>query len=52
MRQNSAKTIFDLEDRLKQQLLEKYEKTNLAEAIRYALGRVPKARPYLEEGQL
>ncbi|MEQ8730131.1 MAG: transposase [Silicimonas sp.] len=53
LRQAKAKPIFDdLEDWLKDQLPKISGKTKLAEAIRYALGRMPKARPYLEDGQL
>ncbi len=53
LRQAKAKPIFDdLEDRLKSQLPKISGKTKLAEAIRYALGRMPKARAYLEDGQL
>ena len=53
LRQAQAKPLFDdLEGWLKQQLPKISGKTKLAEAIRYALGRMPKARPYLESGQL
>nr|WP_244526622.1 IS66 family transposase [Marinovum algicola] len=53
LRQAKAKPIFDdLEDWLKSQLPKISGKTKLAEAIRYALGRMPKARAYLEDGQL
>ena len=53
LRQAKAKPVFDeLEGWLKQQLPKISGKTKLAEAIRYALGRMPKARPYLENGQL
>ena len=53
LRQARAKPIFDeLESWLKSQLPKISGKTKLAEAIRYALGRMPKARAYLENGQL
>jgi len=53
LRQTRARPIFDeLETWLKQQLPKISGKTSLAEAIRYALGRMPKARTYLENGQL
>jgi hypothetical protein len=53
LRQAKARPVFDdLEDWLRQQLPKISGKTKLAEAIRYALGRMPKARPYLENGQL
>lgn len=53
LRQAKAKPVFDeLEGWLKLQLPKISGKTKLAEAIRYALGRMPKARPYLENGQL
>jgi transposase len=53
LRQAKAKPIFDdLEDWLKSQLPKISGKTKLAEAIRYALGRMPKARACLEDGQL
>ncbi|MDK3075956.1 IS66 family transposase, partial [Sedimentitalea sp. JM2-8] len=53
LRQAQAKPLFDeLTGWLKQQLPKISGKTKLAEAIRYALGRMPKARPYLENGQL
>ncbi|WP_299845746.1 IS66 family transposase [uncultured Jannaschia sp.] len=53
LRQTRAKPIFDdLETWLKSQLPKISGKTKLAEAIRYALGRMPKARAYLENGQL
>lgn len=41
-----------METWLRQQLPKISGKTKLAEAIRYALGRKPKARTYLENGQL
>ena len=45
------KPVFDeLEHWLKLQLPKISGKTKLAEAIRYALGRMPKARPYLDNG--
>ena len=53
LRQTRAKPIFDdLETWLKSQLPKISGKTKLAEAIRYALSRMPKARAYLENGQL
>jgi len=53
LRQAKAKSVFDeLEDWLKRQLPKISGKTKLAEAIRYALGRMPKARSYLENGLL
>jgi transposase len=53
LRQERAKSIFDeLEAWLKRQLPKISGKTKLAEAIRYALNRMPKARAYLENGQL
>jgi hypothetical protein len=53
LRQARARPIFDeLESWLKSQLPKISGKTKLAEAIRYALGRMPKARTYLENGQL
>ena len=53
LRQARARPIFDeLESWLKSQLPKISGKTKLAEAIRYALGRMPKARAYLENGQL
>ena len=52
-RQKHAKDIFDdLEDWLQAQLPKISGKSPLAQAIRYALGRLPKARPYLENGVL
>ncbi len=48
-----AKPIFnDLETWLQNQLPKISGKTSLAEAIRYALSRMPKARGYLENGQI
>lgn len=53
MRQEHAEPIFDeLEQWLAAQLPKISGKTPLASAIRYALGRLPKARAYLSNGQL
>lgn len=53
LRQEYAKPIFDeLEIWLKEQLGIISGKTPLAKAIRYALGRMPKARVYLDNGFL
>jgi transposase len=53
LRQEYAKPIFDdLEAWLMEQLNKISGKTPLAKAIRYALTRLPKARPYLEYGFL
>jgi len=53
LRQSEAKTVFDdLETWLHAQLPKISGKSPLAQAIRYALGRMPKARPYLENGYL
>ncbi|MGB5560424.1 MAG: IS66 family transposase [Paracoccaceae bacterium] len=53
LRQSKAKPIFnDLETWLQNQLPKISGKTSLAEAIRYALGRMPKACGYLENGQI
>ncbi|MBY6163771.1 IS66 family transposase [Mameliella alba] len=53
LRQTKAKPIFDeLGIWLKSQLSKISGKTKLAEAIRYALSRMPKARAYLEDGRL
>lgn len=53
LRQEYAKPIFDdLEVWLKDQLGKISGKTPLAKAIRYALTRMPKARPYLDNGFL
>ena len=53
LRQEHAKPIFDeLETWLSAQLPKVSGKTPLASAIRYALGRLPKARTYLSNGQL
>ena len=52
-RQKHAKDIFDdLEGWLQAQLPKISGKSPLAQAIRHALGRLPKARPYLENGVL
>jgi len=53
LRQEYAKPIFDdLEVWLRAQLNKMSGKTPLAKAIRYALTRLPKARPYLDRGFL
>lgn len=53
LRQAGAGPIFDdLEAWLHIQLPKISAKSPLAKAIRYALGRLPKARPYLENGVL
>ncbi len=53
LRQEKAKPLFDdLEQWLEAQLPKISGKTPLAGAIRYALARLPKARPYLENGSL
>ena len=53
LRQKHAKPIFDdLESWLMEQLAKISKKTPLAKAIKYALARLPKARPYLEYGFL
>jgi transposase len=53
LRQEKAKPIFDdLEAWLALQLPKISGKSTLAGAIRYALGRMPKARAYLENGTL
>jgi len=53
LRQEYAKPIFDdLEAWLREQLNKISGKTPLAKAIRYALTRLPKARPYLDHGFL
>jgi transposase len=53
LRQAKAKPVFDeLELWLQAQLPRISGKTKLAEAIRYALNRIPKARGYLSDGQL
>ena len=45
-------TPFVQQSRLHAQLLKISGKSPLAKAIRYALGRMPKARPYLNNGHL
>ncbi len=53
LRQARATPVFDdLEAWLHAQLPKISGKSPLAQAIRYALGRMPKARPYLENGHL
>jgi len=53
LRQEKAKPVFDdLKAWLQQQLPRISGKTKLAEAIRYALKRMEKARPYLSNGKL
>ena len=53
LRQAKAKPIFDnLEAWLHRQLPKVSGKSPLAKAIRYALDRLPKARPYLDQGVL
>ena len=53
LRLEKAKPVFEgLEAWLQLQLPKISGKSTLAEAIRYALGRMPKARAYLEDGQL
>jgi len=53
LRQARAKPVFDeLELWLQAQLRKISGKTKLAEAIRYALNRMPKARGYLSDGHL
>ncbi|MCV3274145.1 IS66 family transposase [Roseobacter sinensis] len=53
LRQSRSKPIFDdLEAWLHNQLPKISGKSSLAQAIRYALGRMPKARPCLENGHL
>ena len=53
LRQDKAKQVFDdLEAWLSLQLPKISGKSTLAAAIRYALGRMPKARAYLENGKL
>lgn len=53
LRQSRSKPIFDdLEAWLHAQLPKISGKSPLAQAIRYALGRIPKARPYLDNGRL
>ncbi len=53
LRHSKAKPIFDdLEEWLHAQLPKISGKSPLAKAIRYALNRLPKTRPYLENGFL
>lgn len=53
LRQARSKPIFDaFEAWLHAQLPKISGKSPLAQAIRYALGRMPKARPYLDNGHL
>ena len=53
LRQEQARPLFDdLEKWLEAQLPKISGKTPLAKAIRYALNRLPKARPYLDNGRL
>jgi hypothetical protein len=53
LRQAKARPVFhELKAWLKLQLPKTSGKTTLAEAIRQALGRMPKARPHLEDGQM
>ncbi|MCP4082912.1 MAG: IS66 family transposase, partial [Planctomycetaceae bacterium] len=53
IRQEKAKPIFDdLEQWLHAQLTKISGKSPLARAIRYALTRMPKTRPYLDNGFL
>jgi transposase len=53
LRQAKAKPIFDdLEEWLHAQLPKISGKSPLAKAIRYALNRMPKTRPYLDNGFL
>nr|WP_254695702.1 IS66 family transposase [Leisingera sp. NJS204] len=53
LRQSRSKPIFDdLEEWLHAQLPKISGKSPLAQAVRYALGRIPKARPYLDNGHL
>lgn len=53
LRQEKAKPVFDeLETWLQAQLPKLSGKSKLAQAIRYALNRMPKARGYLSNGQL
>ena len=53
LRRERAKPLFnDLEQWLDAQLSKISGKTPLAQAIRYALNRLPKARPYLDNGRL
>ena len=53
LRQDNSKPIFDdLEDWLHEQLPKISGKSPLAQAIRYGLNRMPKTRPYLDNGFL
>ena len=53
MRQEHSKNILDdLESWLSKQLTHISGKSPLAGAVRYALTRIPKVRPYLEHGFL
>ncbi len=53
LRQEKAKPVFDdLQEWLGQQLPKISGKSRLAEAIQYALNRIPKSRAYLENGQM
>ncbi len=53
LRQTNAKPVFDdLEEWLHKQLPKLPRKSPLADAIRHALDRLPKARPYLDNGFL
>ena len=53
LRKTDAKPIFDdLQAWLHKQLPKLSRKSPLADAIRYALDRLPKARPYLDNGFL
>ena len=53
LRQEKAQPVFDdLEEWLGAQLPKISGKSPLAKAIRYARGRLPKARPYLSNGHL
>ncbi len=53
LRQEHAKPAFDdLEQWLQTQLTRISGKSDLAKAIRYTLSRLPKLRPYLENGSL
>ena len=53
LRKDKAESVFDdLEIWLHVQLPKIFGKSPLAQAIRYALNRMPKARPYLDNGFL
>ncbi|MCR9089677.1 MAG: transposase [Rhodobacteraceae bacterium] len=53
LRRSKPKPVFDdLEEWLQAQSPRISGKSPLAQAIRYALGRLPKARPYLDNGAL